>query len=615
MRLPLLASLASFVLALSAWGGSLSDGEIARIIDGYGARRDAMLARQVRSTYPRIKPGADYQLFAWHKLDYALAALFLDQEVGKANAAVLEVVARGTGSKIANGEERFHWIAPHLIRIHELFAPNGRLEAKGAAGIRGVLWSYLAAETWHSRFDELDVWTYWGSENHDAQKVGTLWGATKLLAADPAFAKRKLPDGATPTERFAQLDAYVNEQFRERIRKGLLAECASPGYSKYTLACWYNYHDFGDAELKQLAGDALTLWWADWAQEQLAGVRGGAKGRTYQGRGCQMAVGDDSLSLAWFYLGIGPPRGAHPGYMCLATSAYRLPPVVVDLALDPEARGDYESVSRRPGLARPGVPLEKHINRLNAPFGGLLHYTYCTPDFIIGSWLLEKRPRSDWTPVSAQNRWQGVILAGQDRDARVYPQCEGLRNGKTYNQYWSAQRQGTMVVGKLPDRTHSHQCGDLRLFVSPKLPHTQVGGWVFIEAERAWLAARFVAAPEQVAWDDQSWWRCRDPQAPLILEVARKRAFADAKAFQADILARRCELADGKLNYSGRGGVIAFDTVGDALPTIDGTPLDLRPSHTFRSPFMQEVWDSGKVTIRKGNRKWSCDVGAGKAIH
>lgn len=604
----LLLSVLVFLPMLPA--APMSDAEIARVTAGFGERRDAVLERLFRDPYPRLGENPDYQTFAWNRLAYALAAFSLNRDLAEANAAVRAVVAKGTGEKIANGEERFHWIAPHLCRIHELFTPGGRLEADAATGIRGVLWDYLAAETWHPRFAARDVWCYWGSENHDAQKVCTLWGAAKLLTADPAYADRALPGGATPRQRFAELDGFVKEQFRERIRKGLLAECASPGYSKYTLTCWYNYHDFGDAELHGLARDALTLWWADWAQEQLGAVRGGAKCRAYQGKGCQTASGDDSLAMAWFYLGIGQPRGAHPGFLCLMTSTYRLPPVVVDLALDAAGRGEYEAVSRRPGLARAAGKDESGINWLDATDGGLVHYTYCTPDFVAGSWLLAKRPRSDWAPVSAQNRWQGVVFGGDDPDARVYPQCEGLRNGKTYNQYWSAQRRGAMIVARLPDGTYSHQCGDLRLFVAPKLSHTETGGWLFVEAQQAWLAARFVTDPAHVSWDDATWWGCRDQQAPLVLEVVRKTAFSTAEAFQQAILARRCELADGTLTYESLAdGTFVFPLAGDGLPAIAGEPLDLAPAATFRSPFVNEAWNSGKVIIRKDGREWSCDVG------
>jgi len=605
---PLLFSLFALLPLLPA--APLTDAEIARVTEGFGERRDAVLERLFRDPYPRLGENPDDQTFGWNRLAFALAAFSLNRDLSAANTAVREVVARGTGGKIANGEERFHWFAPHLERIHQLFAPGGQLEPEVAAGIREVLWDYLAAEAWHPRFAARDGWCYWGSENHDAQKVCTLWGAAKLLAADPAYAERALPAGATPRQRFAELDGFVKEQFRERVRKGLLAECASPGYSKYTLTCWYNYHDFGDPELHALAANALTLWWADWAQEQLGAVRGGAKCRSYQGKSCQTASGDDSLAMAWFYLGIGQPRGAHPGFLCLISSSYRLPPVVMDLALDPEGRGEYEAVSRRPGLARAAGKDAAGINWLDGTNGGVVHYTYCTPDFIAGSWLLAKRPRADWAPVSAQNRWQGVILAGADPDARVYPQCEGLANGKTYNQYWSAQRRGTMIVARLPDGV-SHQCGDLRLFVAPKLSRSETGGWLFIEAQRAWLAARFATDSANVSWDDPTWWRCRDRQAPLVLEVVRKSAFPTAEAFLQAILARRCERADGKLTYDSLAdGTFVFPVVGDGLPTIVGEPLDLAPAATFRSPFVNEAWSSGKVVIRKGDREWSCDVGS-----
>lgn len=60
--------------------------------------------------------------------------------------------------------------------------------------------------------------------------------------------------------------------------------------------------------------------------------------------------------------------------------------------------------------------------------------------------------------MSMQNRWQGVIFAG-DPNARTFPQCVGLRNGKTYNPQWSVQNKGTLIVQKLPGRIYSKQAG------------------------------------------------------------------------------------------------------------------------------------------------------------
>ena len=105
-----------------------------------------------------------------------------------------------------------------------------------------------------------------------------------------------------------------------------------PGYSKYTLACWYNYYDFGDRELGKLAEASLTVWWTDWARNSSMQSGAAPKARVYQGEQAQTARSDSAASMAWYYLGEGPPRSAHPGIMCMATSAYRLPLVVMDIA-------------------------------------------------------------------------------------------------------------------------------------------------------------------------------------------------------------------------------------------------------------------------------------------
>ena len=63
----------------------------------------------------------------------------------------------------------------------------------------------------------------------------------------------------------------------------------------------------------------------------------------------------------------------------------------------------------------------------------MVRYSYCTPDFIVGTVMLENRPTTYWTNISQQNRWHGVIFAGR-RDSVLYPRCIGDKN--TYNGQW-----------------------------------------------------------------------------------------------------------------------------------------------------------------------------------
>ena len=108
----------------------------------------------------------------------------------------------------------------------------------------------------------------------------------------------------------------------------LAVEFFSPTYSKYLLGVLYNLLDFSDDPvLQRLAENAVTLWWALGAQEQLGGVHGGSKARFYPDR---MQAGAPADGLSWLYLGTGlqPASAAHPAHFPMLTSRYRLPNTV-----------------------------------------------------------------------------------------------------------------------------------------------------------------------------------------------------------------------------------------------------------------------------------------------
>ena len=317
--------------------------------------------------------------------------------------------------------------------------------------------------------------------------------------------------------------------------------------------------------------------------------------------------------MAWYYLGIGRAASQHPGVMCMATTRHRLPLVVMDIALDVKGRGVYECRSRRPGLraggASPDAASEDPESRtvLDPDFGGIVKYSYAAPGFILGTNLLPKLPMGAWSGMSMQNRWQGVIFAGHP-DARIFPQCQGLRNGKTYNQQWSVQNKGTLITQKLPDKTYSKQAGDMRVWFAASLQRSELQGWVFAEARDAFAAVR--PASGGFGWDDAHWLRCRDSNSPVILEVASREAFASLDTFQKAVLANRLAVRNGVLTYQGLGdaGEFTFDLQSDRLPEVNGKPIELRPSKTFDSPFLQEDWAGGKVTISKGSRTLTIDI-------
>ena len=510
-------------------------------------------------------------------------------------------------------QKGFYWSGNLFLRVWELFHSGshffpGRLRPDVEAAMLERMWDWgrTRACVAEAKIDESRTWRYWGSENHDAMRKSTAWGVAQVLKDQAPYKTRRFDDGTTAQGQFQAWTAYFNEYLRERAKKGLLYEIGSPTYAKYTLQGWYNFVDFAqDLTLQRRSRQALDLFWSVWAEDQIDGVCGGGKARYYQP--CLRANNDAMFSAADFYLNLGEKMGKHPGLQCLATSGYRMPLVAMDLALDVDGRGSFESTGRRMGLTRThksGAGFEE----LRTDTGGIVRYTWHTPDFVLGALMVEARPLEDWCLGSAQNRWEGVIFRGHP-DARIFPQCEGLRNGKTYNQQWSVQKKGALIVQKLKGKGLSKQAGDMRVwFSAPGLTNrVEAQGWVFVEAAGAWAAVRPVAGGYR--WDAVGkeargqWLRCLDDASPVIIEVARQQNFANYGAFRAAILSAPMKFENRLLTYQSLGGdSLTLHADYSAPPKIDGAPVNYAPPRTFDSPFIREDWNSGRVTISKGTR-------------
>jgi hypothetical protein len=405
----------------------------------------------------------------------------------------------------------------------------------------------------------------------------------------------------------------------------MTVEIESPSYASTTLgAVYWLYELSDDPVLKQRASDYITLYWALWAQQQIDGVSGGAKARCYPS---SAKNGESFISrAAWYALGIGSPEFVHLGMLPFVTSSWKMPDVVMDLALDVKGRGSYEVTERRPGLALPGAEKRKGVNFIAPEGGGLVRYTYCTPQFVMGSLFCAARPSTDWTSISAQNRWHGAIFRGA-MNARIYPYCE--TDHSSYNQQWAVQRKGTLIAQKL--KTSQHADG-LRVWISEAglAAPVKESGWYFTEAAGAWAAVHVTAGDTKLispevptkkkkmpsktntsedgeALDGRaSAWvlQCSDSFSPVIIEVATKAEFVTVEAFRKAVLTLPVKTGGGRIAYTGLGGDrFTFFTDQTELPRVNDQPVNLAPVRVFDSPFIQSDWKSGVVTIQKGGRK------------
>jgi len=465
----------------------------------------------------------------------------------------------------------------------------------------------VSAETARSQ-----TWDVIESENHHMMKFSTLWHFARLLSRSSKYANMKYDDGHTPTEHYTAWTEYAKEYCRQRARKGLFVEMADDSYNAHTIKGLYNMHDFAeDHRLRELAGDLLTLYYASWAQEQIACVRGGGKSRINGGKDRQSRT--EISEAMWFYVGMGRATIPHGELATIITSNYRLPLVVMDLVLDVEGKGSYEVMDRAPGLAQGGFYNNPHY-RLRTDYGGIIRYCYCTPDFIMGLPMVEARPFEDWTLISSQSRWLGVIFAG-DLNARIFPQCRPEQVNDSFNQQWGVQRKGTLIAQRLsPEYTRGAEHTRVWFSHSGLENRIERDGWVFVEAPRAYAAVRparsgYAWEPSQTAPRSGQWMTFEDGFSPIIIEVARKRDFENYQAFMDAVMVLPILWRDQTLQYTGLGGdTFVFHADYSEIPKINGRPFDYALENTFHSPFVQSRWDSGRVTITKGNRKLVLDM-------
>jgi hypothetical protein len=616
------------VVAMTTLQAAIVAAEPTTPTDPQGSRCDTVMRAQLAHPYP---PDG-----CWHHEDFALAAYWLNERTSEADQAILTLREKEFSKSAAAGD--FHWHAYLLERIYFLFAPDsrhfpGRMSPEAEAALVDMLWQWASPRCRSEMtLPDRDTWV-WGSENHHAQAWSSFWGAAQVFSQRADCRDRRYADGTAPKEMAAAFTGYFNRYARQKAATGLLVECNS-GYNKYTLGGWYNMADFSDdAELRRRMGMLLELFWADWAAEQIDGVRGGSRHRCYPGT--DSIAGGSMEGAAWFPFGLGPANSQHPSHMCAATTFWRPSPLVRDLALDVAGRGVYESVSRRPGLSlprRPDEPPPNFVSEPGHPFfapqgvyrlqpdgGSLLRYSFCTPDFILGTSMVEARPKDDWTNISSQNRWEGVIFAGHPT-ARIFVQPLRPSRGSVYNAYWSVQKRGVLVVQRLKaSNAHGH-----RVWFDASLRRVERDGWIFAEAPRAFAAVHVVSGGTswQADTSDQhhsgkgatdlgQWLACNDEFTPVILEVARKSDCSDFAEFQRATLANPLRWEQGRLEYTSQRyqATLALPADYAGPPLIDGQPVHYAPQRAFDSPFLQSDFGSGKVTIRKGEQEEVLDFG------
>ncbi len=594
-------------------------------------------------------------------LQGGFAHLWLNRDLAEGNRLIREarqaIIRNEGGTDVMTPEiaasEHVKWQMRTWNRIYQLFNNRsrfhpGRLDTETQAMIEEMFWLYVCDKSRFERAAPQHVWGIHESENHEMMRYSNALLALQALKESTVYRDRRLPDGHTVNEHYEAWNAYYKLYCVERSKHGLLIEMFS-GYGKYTMPELLNMHDLAeDPLLRSRMGKLLDLIWADWAIGQVNGVRGGGRLRLYQDdpakpeAAFRWGTHDVWLSMSRFLLDSGTwwnPRSYHPnpiiGYpWVLATTQYRLPDVIRDIANDARGRGEYNYVARRVakqrGMAAEDVPVtDSGWYALDAEEPGMVSYDHCTPDYVMGSLMIDptllrvssheylegKDLTEGYPALTSQNRYHGIVFAS-DVNARVVPQCEGLANHKTYGEQQAVQHDNVLLVQR---HTRAKQTGDMRILFGLKGMKDRLverDGWLILKEGNAWLGIKGFSRtrPNQSCdykWDNEVFLRMVDGKAPVVLIAGRSADFADIDAFASYLGTFSSSLKDGWFKLSGGKNkklTLSLHLASETLPTVNGTAIDLRPDMLFDSPFMSSRHGSGIITIRKGGRELNINL-------
>ncbi|MBI1337934.1 MAG: hypothetical protein GC164_13375 [Phycisphaera sp.] len=588
------------------------------VVAGFDDRVDAMFRAEAGKPLVRAKknpplsPGRGNYVrgYSYSMMAFAGRCFYLNEMIDEANAALVENAQHYLDNlKDINDRDSFHWHAEIVMRFIEMYGSNGTAHAgllteETERIVLKPIFQYAKSFSTPAReeYKDSQTWHVYESENHHAMDFTVSWHFARIARNHPEYRDVKY-NGATPAEHYKAWNEYFVVYCLERARKGMFIEMMSAGYNSTLIKGVYNFYDFGEPEVRRSAKMLLDLYFAYWAQEQIDGVSGGGQSRVYFLGGLQ----GRTRPLDWYYFGIGKPPHVSGHDINAALSGYRPPAVVADIALDVQGRGRYEVRQRPQGL---GLTTNRNPYRMNTDGGGILRYSFCDPAFIIGTPMTKALPNVDWAAISSQNRWQGVIFTGNP-NARIIPIVRPKDDRVAFNAFWSVQSKGSLITQRIKFTRHD---GQMIVYLSQEGLGQPIeeDGVVFVEAPGANVAIRLAEGGYTLSDPLEAGGHLpahkilvpEDTYTPVILEVMAKTDVESFDAFKKKVKQCILEMNGSVVTYQTiYGDRLTLDTSYEKTPTINGDEVQYNGDKAFESPFLNADYNSGLVTISKGDRK------------
>ena len=587
----------------------------------------------------------------WGEVLWSLAALYLDEQVERANARLLEsaneyVAAREAREGVPafepeNAETPWTYFAlSDYVRILCLFrakSPHfpGRLDGETERAMKEALWCWVKSESTVAGADLEDLLVTLGTENHDLTLRPNYYLIAAVLADDPAFRDRRYDDGRSAAEHAKAYTSYFRRWAGERAARGIWIEIGSNGYQKYSWPALFNLHELApDPLVRKRFGLLLDLAFVEEAQISVRGRRGGGRSRAYGGRG------DFESYKNLLYAPEGQAaRGSHSNV--IETSRYQLPAAAILLRFKEFPTSEPFVIRNRvPGELEAAPEAGEKAQRFAAD-SALVNYAYRTPHYLLGSTLQDPSltlpdPESErkavwkYSGISRQNRWCGMLFdhPASDGISAVYPVIGKTRGGRPQHPFWSVQHENVLLLQRIAPQTRqrmgSYSTGAISIrFDGPDLERVEEGGWIFSSDGKAFVAVRFIDGPYR-------WLEGQAEAAPaefdqstdtsrVLMHAGDVSTHSSFEQFRQQVSSSRLTVSPKKVDYEygagkARLGVTLFSVENPEdfqLPEVNGMPIDLRPAATWQSPYLNGKFGSEVITVTVGPIRQVLDFEAG----
>jgi hypothetical protein len=287
-------------------------------------------------------------------------------------------------------------------------------------------------------------------------------------------------------------------------------------------------------------------------------------------------------------------------------------------------------------------PLDGEGRRLAAD-SALVNYAFRTPHYLLGSTLQNPalsmphpetgEPVLRYAGISRQKRWCGILFddPADDEVCAVYPVIEKPRGGRPQHSHWSVQHENVILLQRIapeaPKRIGSYSTGRIGIrFHGRALEKTEEGGWIFAGNGKAFVGVKFLDGGYR--WDGP-----REEAQPIDFNAAtdKSRILLHAgditnhdsfERFRAQVLANHLTVNPDSVEYqfgTARTPIQASLYDGDhperfTLPRVNGKPINLRPTMTYQSPYLNGKFGSDRIAVAVGPVKRLLDFSEWKNV-